>query len=479
LLIGYVLIAAAITIGTIILLYQAYGFGVNKNGTVTQNGLVYFSSQPNPANVYLNSKLAKIKTNSRIFLPEGIYQVRISRTGYRSWQRPIEVDGGSVEHFDYPFLFPTTLTSTKLAPYASAPQLATQSPDQRWLIVLAAGNSNFDLYDLKNPTKVASSLSLPSSLVSTATTSQSWQVVAWADDNQHVLLSHTYDGKIEYILLDRNDPAASLNLTQTLNLDATTTLTLDNRKYDQYYAFDSATKTLDSVSLKDTTPTPVETEVLAFQPYSDNTILYVTDTGAPTGKVDVKFDVIGAPATTIRTLTANTTYLLNLTKYSGTMYVAAGAVSEGKVYIYKDPVSQLANKKSPIAVPAQVLRVSNPTWLQFSSNAQFIAAEGSSGFGVYDIESQHGYTYNPSAPLDSPQLHAMWMDGDRLTYVSGGKQIVLDYDGTNQQTLIAANPSFVPFFSSSYTFVYTLSPTSLGSPQTNLLQTSLLTKADQ
>jgi len=55
--VGYVLIGIAILIGTLVLLYQAYGFGLGKNGTVIQNGLFFFSSQPSPADIYVNKPI--------------------------------------------------------------------------------------------------------------------------------------------------------------------------------------------------------------------------------------------------------------------------------------------------------------------------------------------------------------------------------------------------------------------------------------
>src|SRR5262249_52735730 len=148
--VGYVFISVAIGIGTLVLLYQAYGFGLGKNGTVIQNGLVFFSSQPNPADIYLNGKHNNNATNARLALPAGIYHVRLSRSGSRDWQRTIGLDGGAVVHYDYPFLFPTKLVTARIGGYTSAPGLATQSPDRRWLLVQQPGsNTIFDLYDLK------------------------------------------------------------------------------------------------------------------------------------------------------------------------------------------------------------------------------------------------------------------------------------------------------------------------------------------
>jgi hypothetical protein len=87
------------------------------------------------------------------------------------------------------------------------------------------------------------------------------------------------------------------------------------------------------------------------------------------------------------------------------------------------------------------------------------------------------YHYISSHPLDAPQTHASWMDGDRLTYVSAGKMIIFDYDNTNQQTLVNADSHYEPAFAPNYKFVYNLAPAS-GEPF-DLNQTPLLAPADQ
>jgi hypothetical protein len=124
---GYILIGIAIVIATIVLLYEAYGFGLGKGGSIIQNGLLFVSSQPHPASIYVNGKLNKSSTNTRLTLPEGIYSLKLTRTGYRTWSRSIEVDGGTVEDFDYPLLVPTKLVTTKIKTYSSLPGLVTQS----------------------------------------------------------------------------------------------------------------------------------------------------------------------------------------------------------------------------------------------------------------------------------------------------------------------------------------------------------------
>ncbi|HVX57849.1 MAG TPA: PEGA domain-containing protein [Candidatus Saccharimonadales bacterium] len=486
LLVGYVLVGLAIVIGTLVLLYQAYGFGLGKNGTVIQNGLFFFSSQPHPANIYVNGTLKSVKTNTRLSLPAGIYHITLSRDGYRDWQREIALDGGSVEHFDYPFLIPKTLSPKRVTAYNAAPGTMLQSPDRRWLLVQQPGTlTQFDVYDLKNPDKAPTQLGLPDNLLTKAANpaSESWQLGEWADDNQHVLLQHLYDGKSEYVLLDRSDPTQSVNLDAALNLSPTDPirLTLDNKKYNQYYVYRAATAQLQKTTLKDAAAgaaaQPFLEHVLSYQSYSDDTMLYVTDNGAPAGKVLLKLRV-GSKTYTIHNFPAGSPYLVDLTEYSGDLYVTASAANENKVYIYKDPIGQLTANPGRLPAPIQVLHVTAPNYLSFSDSAQFIVAENGTEFGVYDIENEQAYHYTSSHPLDAPQPHATWMDGDRLMYVSGGKLLMFDYDNANQQVLVNADSRFEPAFTPDFKFLYNLAPAPAAG-QVDLDRTSLLTPADQ
>jgi hypothetical protein len=473
---GYALIAVAIVIATLILLYQAYGFGLGKNGTVIQNGLTFFSSQPHPADIRLNGTLNKSQTNSRLVLPADIYHVQLTRDGYRDWQRTIEVEGGDVQHFDYPFLFPKQLTSKKLAAYDSPPGLVTQSPDRRWLIVQEPGSvTNFQVYDLKTPTKLPLALSLPAT-VATKGSVESWLLEEWADDNKHVVLQHNYDGKSEFIMVDRTDAAQSLNLNTTLSTSPTK-LTLVDKKYDQYYLYGAAGGLLQKASLSSKAPETVLDRVLSYQSYGEDGLLYATDKEAPPGKVLIRLK-LGDKTYPVRSFAVGSTYLLDLTKYDNKLYVVAGSANDNKAYIYKDPVGQLNNLPDQALVPSQVLHVNQPNYVSFSTSAQFIVLENGTNFGVYDIENTKGYNYTTTRPIDAPMTHANWMDGNRLTYVSGGKLVVFDYDNTNQQTLVGASSAYLPAFAPNYKFLYTFAPPA-ASGQTLLNQTPLLIPADQ
>jgi hypothetical protein len=166
---------------------------------------------------------------------------------------------------------------------------------------------------------------------------------------------------------------------------------------------------------------------------------------------------------------------VNLTQYDNAWFVAIGAKSENKVYLYRNPNVQLNSVRGQL-VPISVLKTSAPSKLSFSSNSRFVMAENGSEFSVYDAEVSKTYHYDTKLPLDAPQPHANWMDGARLTYVSGGKLVVFDFDNTNTQTLIAADANYTPFFTPNYRTVYTVAPPANATQL--LTSTALRTPAD-
>lgn len=483
LLVGYLLIAIAIGIGSIILLYLASGWRLNKNGEVIQNGLVFVSSRPSSAHIYLDGKIRSSTTNARLVIPAGAYKMMLQRDGYRTWGRVISVNGGDVEHFDYPFLLPQTLTSTDKKTYSSSPGLSTQSPDRRWLLVAKAGSINsFDEFNLKNSKASVIqdpvSLTFPANLFAKAKAKKksAIEIVEWSSDNRHVLVKHVYDNKYEFLVLDRQNPGQSVNLNKTLNTSPTE-ITLQDKKYDKYYVYFAKGGLLKTTSLADPVLVNVLSGVIGYKTHGRNDILYVVKSQTSPKEVDVKLKM-GDKTYQLRRLAAGSKYLLDFAQYSGSWYVAAGATSQNRVYVYKDPEAQLRSTTN-VTIPISVLKVKAPNYLSFSDNARFIMTENQGRFSLYDAENDKTYSYNLTSPVDKPQPHAKWMDGNHLDYVSNGSLVMFDFDKANPQTLVRADPRYEAFFTPDYKYMYSmLSAKTKAGITTTLSVTPLLTQAD-
>src|SRR3989344_5303068 len=218
LVLGYILVAIAIATTSLILLFQSYGYDLDrKTGTVIQNGLIFVSAQPQSANIYLNGQ-DKGQTNTRFIIPAGSYSLELKRDKYRSWKRTFSLDGGSIERLVYPLLFPEKLVTADQQLYGSAPAFYTSSPDRHWLVVQQVGYLNqFDVFDTNNPKQSASGITVPLTLFNTVTGTHSLSLVEWSTDNRHLLVRHDFASGFEFIMIDRETPNASFNINRQLN----------------------------------------------------------------------------------------------------------------------------------------------------------------------------------------------------------------------------------------------------------------------
>ena len=467
---GYGLITIAIAIGVVILLWETYGYSL-KNGQVIQNGMVFIASQPNPANIYINGVLNPSTTNARLTLQAGNYLLQLEEAGYRTWSHEIAISGGTVIHYDYPLLIPNKLTPHTVAKLNTLPEFASQSPNQQLLILGSSAHfGSFTMYNLTQPQAAPVALSLPSGLLTPAVGSQSWQVVGWANDNQHLLLEHLYATGSEFIELNTANPSQSVNLNQLFNV-VPTSVALINQQYNQFYFYNSNGGVLESASLSNSAVlTPVLSGILAYDAFGNNQILYVTANGAPAGQVAVRLDN-SSKSYLMHYLPTASTYLLDMASYAGDTYAAVGDSADNIVYVYHNPLIQAAVSPASMILPFRALRIANPNYLTFSNGDQFILAQNGVNLAVYNIRRDMIYLYALPAPLDAPQTNVTWMDNDRLVGVSQGKLIMFDYDNTNRQNLIPALPQYPPFFAPGYQSFFTLN-TLRG--QNVLQQTSLL-----
>ncbi len=471
---GYFLIAIAISLGALVLLFANAGYRVDTFGNVSQNGMLFISSHPSGANIYIDSLLNNFKTQSktdaRLELREGSYKVKIQKDGYRDWQRDVRLDGGSVERFAYPMLFPNDLKSKDLKVYNATPKIVSSSPDRKWIIVQNPENlMQFDVLNAGEPEKPATSFNIPSNILSAPKTSQSLEVVEWSTDNSNILMKHTFDDKNEFVIVNKDKPEESVNINN-LTGQQPFKVVLKDRKTNQLYLHMAVDGLLQVIDIKTKVLTPVVSHSLSFKSHGDDMLLYVEPNLEKPGYVNAQLkskDKIF----TLRELPANTTYVTDITKYNDAWYAVVGATSENKVYVYKNPITSLAdtNKK---AVFARTVRINQPKVVSFSANASKIAVQSDQEFAILDLETDRQYSYTINEKFDTARP-VEWMDGHRLATPTDKTVLVFDYDGINIQKLMPINPATDVMFDRDYENAFTLSPTEADG-KAKIVQTKLL-----
>ncbi len=475
--IGYALMAIALAVGSTILFFEARGFDISrKTGEVIQNGLVFVDAHPEQADVYVNGKLEG-KTDMRLTIPAGEYTFEFAREGYRTWKRTFQLAGSQIERLNYAFLFPEKLETTEIRPYTATPAFASQSPDRKWLVIQQPGQfTAFDVLDLSNQnTPTVTSLTLPNDLVNLTAGSNTLEPVEWSTDNRHLLVKHSFKGGSEFLMIDRETPAASLNLNKHLGISLHK-VALRDKKFDKLHVLDKNGGTLRFVDTKTKQFSNIATRVFSFKSYSDDVLFYVTGEGAKKGMVNVQI-LKGKDNFKIRELPAGGKYPINITRYDDEWYMAVGSSTDKRAYVYHEVFKTLERNPSLPPAPIAVFKLPRLDKIAVSANTRFISVQGGSEFAVYDAEHDGRFQYDTKLKFGANQ-RAEWMDGHRLAATINGKLTVWDYDGINKQTLVDANQKFLPFFDRDYDFLYVITPSASSKEQSAVTKTPMRTPAD-
>jgi hypothetical protein len=485
LLIGYALTGVLIAMLTILFLFVANGYFIDRNtGQIIQNGLVFIDARPAPARITLNGELQRGQTDARLVIPAGRYTIDLAREGYRPWSRTIDLEGGSLRRLTYARLIPNELTSTVSVALPANPAHVSQSIDKKWLLVSYASNAQtLTLINVDVATPTAQELVLPPEIV-TPVEGAIFEVVEWADDNAHALISYGLkDQPKQYILIDRQNPALTQNLTALFAIP-NAEIHLQDRKKDRFFVFNPATNLLATATLSggvSTTPF-IDVPLLAYRTFVSDWAVYVIPSETE-GSVDARLRR-GNQDILLKTIKQDSSYILELAKLGSVPVIAIASPTENPITVFYDPEKYLAeNKDATKAVAATIIRVQGLIDVSISSDASTVMAYGTERFASYEFEDEIAYSYDLDVSVDATQ-QARWMDGQHFSFSSNGVQHMVDFDGSNLYDLVPSMPSVGSFYANDILTMFTFSEATVASetaPATpaRLITTRLITPEDE
>jgi PEGA domain len=449
LMIGYGLMAIVIVLMTLILQYIAGGYFIDKNGQLIQNGLLYITTEPGDATVFLDGQKQRDTTESRLVIPAGNYTVEIQKPGYRPWSQKVEVEGAGVRRLFHPRLFPEKITTNIAQTFEAGPRLVAQSVDRKFIFANFASNpSQLLFYNTESISNEPSIVDLPLQLLPTEVDNGELSFIEWSDDNKYLLISYRVEEKVWFIVLNREAPAESLIVNNVIAKDPTK-ISLINRKFDQWHVFDKSSATLSRASRSAGAALEVEvTTVIDYRTVED-LVLYATPSDNFPDKTAFKIREKGRTYL-IREISSSDSHLFDIARLGNAWLVAIASPSESKTYVYQNPTVYLRNKpdkKTP--VPTTILKLAKPFELSFSTTANIVMVRNDSNFSVYDFENEENTSFELGIPLNNKQK-LRWMDGHHLVAVQSGRINVFDYDGSNIQSLTDGQSEFGAFFDSDY-----------------------------
>jgi hypothetical protein len=477
LMLGYLLMAVAVAMGTLILLFSAFGYWVDrKTGDVIQNGTVFIDSQPGGSSIYLNNVLQGNKTAARLVVPGSQqYTVKLAQNGYRDWARTFTLQGGNIERLVYPLLIPKTLVTKESQLYATAPGLTKQSPDKRWLLMQQPGQTYvFDLYDLNSTSPIPAVITIPSNIMTDPTAASTLNIVEWSSDNHRLLISRSTSSLSEFLMIDTTSIASSVNINTTLGVTPSG-VSLRDKKGDQLYIFDQTGGVIRYGDLKNRTISgPILTGVLDYETNGPDIILYATKTGAADGKVGVRIRENDKASYLLKTIQESTKYLLDVNEFDGTPYYVVGSDVDGAAFVYKDPLPTLKGQQSKVLLIPSVMRLANLKFVSFSPNNKFIASQSGNNLVIYDIEGDRQFKLSLNHIIPESDK-TIWTDGFHFQFTDKGQAYIVDFDGSNEQPLVPSLDGQL-YFSADNKNVFAVAPSKNVTGRFALTETSLQKK---
>ncbi len=442
---GYLLATLLVLGGTVLLV--AYGNGYTysfKTGKLVQRGLLLLDSFPGGAAISLGNKSVGEKTPLRRTLQEGLYDFTLTRTGFHTWKKTIQVVPSRVSQHQYVILVPKQLETTQITTFPAISQ-SLASRDRRRLAFVVPSSDQAGLWSLDTGNRRQTRLYAPAAPASPEQ-AETLTIVDWAYDDSRILIRRTVGSDHSLLLVSSNpnDPPISISDTFGVNPDSLS-FSPTNRQQLYWYA-DGGLRRLDVGNASITNL--ITEKVAGYGPVGDRVLyvstattpasLWVMESGGPRKK-------LAAP------VPAGTSVSIYSAAFLGEQPAGVTATDTRSVMLYRDIFGR------PTSKPLAILATSS----QFNGSGRFVVLQDANQITTYDLQENKSYRL---PPLSSQATGLTWFDDYHLLFNHDGMVVLLEYDG-NYSHDITITDAQAPTATANTKAVLATSPTPTGSVQ--------------
>jgi hypothetical protein len=207
------------------LLFVVLGYQLNRaDGRIEQGGLVQFDSIPNGADVTIDGIGLGFRTATKSTLNAGSHYFTMSKSGYKSWQKSVNLAPGAVLWLNYARLVPNDVKRENVA-QLSGISTSAASPDQHWIAVNEnSAMPNVRLFDISRSDVKTKDIAVPQTAFTApqAGKTQHFSIETWDPASKYLLVKHAYDDAgVEWLVVDTSDASKTKNITTLLNVPMT------------------------------------------------------------------------------------------------------------------------------------------------------------------------------------------------------------------------------------------------------------------
>lgn len=406
-----------VAVTVIILAFLVSGYWINSDFKLERQGLLQISSTPTGADVSIDGDSSWLqRTNTSKVLSSGEHTVTLTKEGYDSWSKTINISEGLLYRIHYPRLFPTNPVTEKTLDLNNY-SFSTISPDRSKLLLISSTWQLIDLADkdTKSLDLGISQLALDDSSVKIDP--ESVIVSAdWDKSGSHILVKMNNGGSIEWILLDIKDVKNSINLGKEFDGDFTNVQILDDSSSSLLAIFngnlhkiDIPGRSISSVLVKG---------VMNYDHFdSSEVVFYSNDTVS-----EASAGYVGL----LKLSDNKTTKLLDVTSPAT---VAISRFYDDKyITILQDNLVSLYKKDNFTRVADYEISFS-PGKMKVGHNGEFITMSLDGKIATLDMETESVREWSVGAERFG------WIDDDMIYATVDDTLVVYDFDGLNRRVL--------------------------------------------
>lgn len=410
----------AVVFMVVILAFIVSGYWVNPDFEIERQGLLQVSSIPTGADIKIDDNTSWLqKTNTSKVLASGKHTVTLSKEGYDSWSKDINISEGLLYRLNYPRLF---LKNREIENVFETTDLSyvSISPNHENMLLID-DTTGWTLINLNNDNIKNKKLDV-SKILST-TKSDDGQLIEsfdgqildsnWDKDSAHILIKVSIEDNIEWILIDINNLSNSINLTKSFGYNFDIVKIIHNSanillvtQNGNLHKIDTISKSISSVLMDDVVDFSYFKDQIVFSAHKkDTNLFHVGIMDVNNNKITDFEDFVDLPQITIG-------------KFYDDQYIAI--VTDKLVSLYKtEDFSKLKSFELSFS----------PDTIKIGHNSDFIVLHQDNNFATIDMES---------LSLTEWQIESNdfgWVDGYMIYVVTDGELVVYDYDGLNRRAL--------------------------------------------
>ncbi len=420
-----------VIIMVIILAFVVSGYWLNSDFKVERQGMIQVSSIPTGADLSIDGESSWMqRTNTSKIVSSGEHTIVVSKDGYDSWTKTVNVTEGLLYRLQYPRLFwqnrtPETILDTKDFNFA------TVSP-ARDKMLLASDTTEWQIVNLKDDkitpkkidiSQVFSGISIADD-AETGLFSDEILDANWDSDGNHILFKVSHAGALEWVLLDVENVKNSVNLSRDFAATFSAIEILDNSASNLVAIQDGNLRKI-NVSSRAISAVLVS-NIQSFDHFEDEIVFSavksVSNSAPNSGQNSEQEYLIGV-------LNLNNKDTTSLTTTSAPAKVAISKFYDEKYITVLEDTKLKLYKKANFELVKEFTLSFAPQNIKVGNDGEFITLSAGTQLVTFDFEAFSVREWS----LENENFG--WLDNNMLYNVASGELIIYDFDGLNRRTL--------------------------------------------